>query len=97
MDIQQLIETDKSLLLALNDNDSLLWDGVMWIATDTKTWIPAVIVLLYVIFKNNKFTQGLTVLVMVALAITLADQICPSLHRLWTGATVCHQHETGDW
>ena len=29
--------------------------------------------------------------------ITLADQICPSLHRLWTGATVCHQHETGDW
>lgn len=79
MDIQQLIETDKSLLLALNDNDSLLWDGVMWIATDTKTWIPAVIVLLYVIFKNNKFTQGLTVLVMVALAITLADQIASGI------------------
>ena len=59
MDIQQLIETDQSLLLALNDSNSLLWDGVMWVITDTKTWIPAIIALLYVIFKNNKFTQGL--------------------------------------
>ena len=75
MDIQQLIETDKSLLLTLNDNDSLLWDGVMWIATDTKTWIPAIVVLLYVIFKNNKFSQGLAVLLMIAVAVTLADQI----------------------
>ena len=75
MDIQQLIETDQSLLLALNDSNSLLWDGVMWVITDTKTWIPAIIALLYVIFKNNKFTQGLIVIVMFAIAVTAADQI----------------------
>ena len=66
MDIQQWIEADKSLLLTLNDNDSLLWDGVMWIVTDTKTWIPAIVMLLYVIFKNNKLSQSLVILLMFA-------------------------------
>ena len=43
-DIQQLIEADKALLLSLNGSDSLFWDGFMWTVTDTKTWIPAVLV-----------------------------------------------------
>lgn len=79
MDIQQLIETDQSLLLALNDSTSLLWDGVMWVITDTKTWIPAILALLYVIFKNNKFSQGLTIVCMFAIAVTLADQIASGI------------------
>ena len=79
MDIQQLIETDQSLLLTLNDNDSLLWDGVMWIVTDTKTWIPAIVMLLYVLFKNNRFSHGIAVLVMFALGVTLADQIASGI------------------
>lgn len=79
MSIQQFIEIDRSLLLFLNDSDSLLWDGVMWIATNTKTWIPASIVLLYVIFRNNSIKQALAVLLMLALTITLADQIASSL------------------
>lgn len=79
MDIQQLIETDQSLLLALNDSSSLLWDGVMWIVTDTKTWIPAIIALLYVVFKNNKLYQGLTIVLMFALAVTIADQIASGI------------------
>ena len=54
MDIQQLIGFDQELLLKLNGSDSLFWDGFMWIATNIRTWIPMAIVLLYVIFKNNK-------------------------------------------
>ena len=79
MDIQQWIEADKSLLLTLNDNDSLLWDGVMWIVTDTKTWIPAIVMLLYVIFKNNKLSQSLVILLMFAVGVTLADQIASGI------------------
>lgn len=74
MDIQQLIELDKHILMQLNGSDSLFWDGFMYIVTDTKTWIPAAIALLYVIFKNNNFKHGLFILLLIALVVTLADQ-----------------------
>ena len=79
MDIQQLIDIDKLLLLKLNGSDSLFWDGFMYIVTKTKTWIPAAIALLYVIFKNNNLKKGITILFLIALVITLADQIASGL------------------
>ena len=79
MDIQQLIGFDQELLLKLNGSDSLFWDGFMWIATSTSTWIPVAIALLYVIFKNNKIKEALLILGMIALVITLADQISSGL------------------
>lgn len=60
--------------MQLNGSDSLFWDGFMYIVTDTKTWIPAAIALLYVIFKNNNLKQGLFILLLIALVVTLADQ-----------------------
>ena len=75
MDIQQLIELDKEVLLALNGCHSLFWDGFMWTATKTITWIPVAAALLYVIFKNNKLKQAATILLLLALCVTLADQI----------------------
>lgn len=86
MDVQQLVEWDKELLLAINGCHNLFWDGFMWVVTDTKTWIPVAAMLLYVIFKNNKLVPALLLLVMLALCITLADQfasgVCkPYFHR----------------
>lgn len=78
-DIQQLIEADKALLLSLNGSASLFWDGFMWTVTDTKTWIPAVLVLLYVVFKNNRVPQGIVITLMFALCVTLADQFASGL------------------
>lgn len=81
MDIQQLIELDKEVLLALNGSHSLFWDGFMWTVTKTLTWIPVAVALLYVIFKNNKVSQGVTILVMLALCITFSDQIASGLFK----------------
>lgn len=75
MDIQQLIGFDQSLLLKLNGSDSLFWDGFMWVATSTMTWIPVAVALLYVIFKNNKIKEALLLMVLLALVVALADQI----------------------
>ena len=75
MDIQQLISFDQQLLLKLNGSDSLFWDGFMWIATNMRTWIPMAIVLLYVIFKNNKIKETLLIIGLIALVFTLSDQI----------------------
>ncbi|MDM8305912.1 phosphatase PAP2 family protein [Phocaeicola salanitronis] len=79
MDIQQLIELDRDLLLSWNGSESLFWDGFMWIVSDTKTWVLAAIVLLYIIFKNTKFAHGVLILVMIALTITMADQFASGL------------------
>ena len=86
MDIQQYIAFDKELLLNLNGSDSLFWDGFMWVATSTYIWIPTAIILLYIIIKNNKIQEALLTIVMIALVITLADQIAsgickPYFHR----------------
>lgn len=75
MDIQQLIGFDQELLLKINGSDSLFWDGFMWIATSTSTWIPVAIALLYVIFKNNKIKESLLIILLLALVVVIADQI----------------------
>ena len=79
MDIEQLIALDKELLLKWNGSDSLFWDGFMWVATSTAIWIPVAVALLYVIIKNNKPQKALLVIAMIALAITLADQIASGI------------------
>ena len=75
MDIQPFIDFDQSLLLQLNGSDSLFWDGFMWVATSTTTWIPIAVALFYVIFKNNKIKEALLLIFLISLVITLADQI----------------------
>ena len=75
MDIQQLIGFDQELLLKLNGSDSLFWDGFMWLSTNILTWIPFAVVLLYVIFKNNKIKEALVIIALLGVVIALADQI----------------------
>ena len=75
MDIQQLIGFDQELLLKFNGSDSLFWDGFMWLSTNMLTWIPFAVVLLYVIFKNNKIKEALIIIALLGVVIALADQI----------------------
>lgn len=75
MNIQQYIAADKELLLKLNGSDSLFWDGFMWVTTSTIVWVPVAAILLYIIIKNNKVQESILAIVMIALVITLADQI----------------------
>ena len=79
MDIQRLILFDQDLLLRLNGSDSVFWDGFMWIATSTAIWAPAILVLLYIIFKNNKPSKALLIVVMMGLVIFLADRIASGI------------------
>ena len=75
MNIQQLIGFDQELLLKLNGSNSLFWDGFMWLSTNMLTWIPFAVVLLYVIFKNNKIKEALVIIALLGVVIALADQI----------------------
>lgn len=91
MDIQQYIAADKELLLNLNGSQSLFWDGFMWVATSTIVWVPVAAMLLYIIIKNNKIQEALLTIVMIALVITLADQIASVYANRFSHVSVQHK------
>lgn len=52
--LEQVVKFDQSLTLALNGSDSLFLDGFALGITATVTWLPAVVVLLYVIIRAGE-------------------------------------------
>ena len=87
MDISILTDIDKYLLLALNGSDSLFWDGVMKVYTSMAIWISIVLVLLYVLAKNNSMKDFLILLLFIALVVTITDTlsstICKPFFERW--------------
>lgn len=72
---------DRTITLFLNGSNSLFIDGLAWTATQTATWLPLLIVLLYVVIKNNNLGGVLRVVLGIALAILIADQVASSIFK----------------
>ena len=72
--LESLVHLDQQLLLLLNGSDSVYWDG-FWVAiTTVATWIFFYLFLLLVLLRSFEFRRVGLVLLMVGLAILLADQ-----------------------
>ena len=85
--IEQIVQWDKELLVALNGSSSLFLDGIMMTITETFTWIPLFACLLYAVIRNNSWRDSLLIIAMIALLVTLCDQFAsgfckPYFHRL---------------
>ena len=78
--IEQLIEYDKDLLQFLNGYHTPWLDPVMLILTETITWLPLYLFLLYLVIKEYK-KESWMILLGVALTILLADQITASIMK----------------
>ena len=82
-----IIDFDKYLLLAMNGSDSIFWDGCMKVYTTTAVWIPLILVLLYILLKNNSLKDFLLLLLFVALVVTFTDAlsswICKPFFARW--------------
>ena len=82
-----IIDFDKYLLLALNGSDSIFWDGCMKVYTTTAVWIPLILVLLYILLKNNSLKDFLLLLMFVVLVVTCTDVlsswICKPFFARW--------------
>jgi undecaprenyl-diphosphatase len=76
--LKQLVMFDQNMTLALNGGNSLFWDGVMVTATSTMTWLPLALVFLYVMIENNSIQEFFLLLLMLVLAILVADQFSSS-------------------
>ncbi len=79
MNLNDLNEWDHRATLAINGSESLFWDNVMSIITNTFAWTLLMVVLLVIIFRNNTLKRGFTILVVMALMMVFADMICSGL------------------
>jgi len=71
---------DKKWLLAINHNYSPQWDGIMWFASQTESWIPLYILLaalLVFVYKKD----SLLMILMILPLVLATDQISSAIIR----------------
>ena len=78
--IDQLLEYDREIFLYFNGLHTPWLDPVMLFITETISWMPLYLFLIYLIFKDHQ-KEGLLVLVGIVITIVLADQVTSSLMK----------------
>lgn len=76
-----LVKLDTDIFLWLNSHNSLFWDVAMKMATGKLIWIGMYAALLYAMIKAYGWRTSLVMTLMIALAITMADQLTASVLR----------------
>lgn len=79
--LEFITNIDTRLTLFLNGSDSEMLDAIAVTATKTSTWIPLGILLLYVLIRMKDWKNALLVILCVAIAITLADQMASGIFK----------------
>ena len=94
--LKELITLDQELLLALNGSDSLFMDGLMWTFTQTLTWVPLLVGIIYVLFQNQRPSVCFTIILTAILLVVFTDQFSSSLCKPYFPVSCTHlrAHET---
>lgn len=79
--IDWLNTIDTQVFLALNGLHAPYFDVFIKLFTGKWIWVPMYAAVLFAVVRNYRWRQTLAVLVCVALAITIADQVCATLIR----------------
>lgn len=83
--LEQIINTDTALTLLINGSHSLWLDGFAMAVTSTITWIPAALILLYVIIRHGDTRDIILTVLAVGLCVLIADQIASGLFKPLVG------------
>ncbi|MDE7407694.1 MAG: phosphatase PAP2 family protein [Muribaculaceae bacterium] len=79
--IDTILNIDEQILLWFNGYHTDMLDWLMKTISGKLTWIPFYAIMLWVLFRKFHWKVVLVILVSIALAITLADQIGASVIR----------------
>lgn len=82
--IDQLLEIDREIFLYLNGLHTPWLDPIMLFITETLSWLPLHLFLLYLIFKDHQ-KKGWLVLIGLVITIVLADQVTSTLMKPYFG------------
>lgn len=84
MDIEKLLEADRSLLMLFNGSDSMFLDGLAYVLTAGLTWLPLYLALFYLVVKNNETMAQIALIVGCSLlCIFLADGVSEYIVKPW--------------
>ncbi len=72
-------DIDRYLTLSLNGSESLFWDNLIVILTNTFSWSLLLLFLLYILFRNNSAKDALLILITIGLMIFFMDRICSGI------------------
>ncbi len=78
--LEWLNHIDTLVLLFINGHHSSFFDALMLAVSAKFTWTPLYVVLLYLIFRENKW-KGFYTLLFIVLTLTLADQTSVRLFK----------------
>ncbi len=73
--IDSLIQWDKRLLLALNEDGGVFWDNFFWVMSGKLTWVPLYLFIIWLIHRRYGKMYTLWAVVFMAFGVIAADQI----------------------
>ena len=79
--IDKLLPLERDFFLALNGSDSLFWDNAMWTFTGLVTWLPMLLFIIYIAFRNQQLKQGMLVLGSILLVLLLSSYVSGSIFK----------------
>lgn len=75
IDIQSLVDADRTVTLSLNGSDSLYLDSVSHLYTSIWVWIPLALAAIYLILRNVHSSKLVPVFILIILTVVICDQV----------------------
>ena len=92
--LENLLNIDKKITIAINGWNSPFFDFIMHAASNGITWIPVFLSLLYLLYRNYSKKEFIIILLFTALLITLTDQVSFQLFKeIFHRLRPCHEAE----
>ena len=79
--IDKILPFERDLFLALNGSGSAFWDNAMWTFTSIVAWVPILLFVFYIAFRNKMFKEGFLVLISIVLVIFLSVYLSASFFK----------------
>lgn len=77
--MEALQQFDAGIFSAINGLHASYFDSFMWLVTKIATWIPMILMLVYLLYAKKGWRRTVTVVLAIGLVILIADQVSASI------------------
>jgi undecaprenyl-diphosphatase len=77
--LEQILEYERGAFLWLNGSHNTFWDNFMWLYTGQIVWIPALLLIIFLLFYKQDWKEALLIVLSIVLLFTLCDQFSSSI------------------
>lgn len=77
--MEELLELDKSFFLWLNGFHTPFLDQFFLIYTNSKSWIPVILLMVFLLFKTYPWKEALTYFVIIGVSVGLCDYVASGI------------------